>query len=149
MTHPAVQIMCAAIGTFGFSIFFRVRSAHLLFAVLGGILSWCVYLIADLRFDVFISTLLASFIVCLWAEIMARVRKAPATVFLVPGIIPLLPGSALYYTMSGIVSKDHKLFLSKGTETLYIAIGIVGGILFASELLRICFTRRHKTIKNA
>ena len=137
MMHPMIQIICAAIGTFGFSIFFRVRSAHLPFATLGGIISWSVYLLADIRFDVFISTLFASFMICLWAELMARVKKAPATVFLVPGIIPLLPGSALYYTMSGFVGKDHGLFLSKGSETLYTAIGIVGGILFASELVRL------------
>ena len=36
------------------------------------------------------------------AELLARLLKAPATIFLVIGIIPLVPGGGLYYTMDYI-----------------------------------------------
>ena len=135
--HALLQILCAGIGTFGFSLLFGVRSAHLPIAPLSGVISWSVYLLSTIKFDVFISSMIAAFVICVWSELMARVRKAPATVFLVPGIIPLLPGGALYFTMTGVVNSDMALFVRKGTETLYIAVGIAGGILFASELVRI------------
>ena len=56
--------------------------------------------------NVFLSALVASMGVCLWSEGMARVRKAPANIFMIPGIIPLLPGGALYYTMSALIGGD-------------------------------------------
>ena len=133
-----IQVLCAGLGTLGFSVFFRVRTAHLPAATLGGVLSWtCYLLVSRMGGTVFFSTLIAALAVCLWAEAMARLRKAPATVFLVPGIIPLLPGSTLYYTMDGLVARDMHTFIAKGGETLFVAVGIAGGILIASEIVRV------------
>ena len=121
-----LQVFCAGLGTLGFALFFRVRPVHLLAATLGGVLSWTLYLVVFAAGGtVFSSTLVAALAVCLWAETMARVRKAPATVFLVPGIIPLLPGGALYYAMDSVVTGDMDVFLAKGKETVFIAVGIV------------------------
>ena len=39
--------------------------------------------------------------------------------------------------MSGIINTERVLFVGKGMETIYIAVGIVGGILFASEIVRV------------
>ena len=39
-----IQIFCATLGTLGFALLFRVRREHLLFATLGGALSWTAYL---------------------------------------------------------------------------------------------------------
>ena len=133
-----IQVLCAGFGTFGFSILFRVRAPHLPVAALGGVLSWtCYLLVSRAGGTIFFTTLISAMAVCLWAETMARLRKAPATVFLVPGIIPLIPGSALYYAMDGLVSKDMSTFVAKGGETLFVAVGIAGGILFASEIVRV------------
>lgn len=133
-----IQVFCAGIGTLGFSIFFRVRAAHLPAATLGGVLSWtCYLLVSRAGGTIFFSTLVSALAVCLWAETMARLRKAPATVFLVPGIIPLLPGSTLYYAMDALVTKDMPTFVAKSGETFFAAVGIAGGILIASELVRV------------
>ncbi len=136
--NEVLQVFCAGVGTLGFALFFRVRAAHLPAATLGGVLSWTVYLLVfSAGGTVFFSTLVSALAVCLWAEAMARLRKAPATVFLVPGIVPLLPGSALYYTMESVVSGDMETFVAKTTETIFVAVGIAGGILIASEIVRV------------
>ena len=87
--------------------------------------------------EVFLSSLAAATAICLWSETLARVRKAPANIFLIPGIIPLLPGGALYYTMNALISGDVATVIQKGQETGLVALGIVGGILIASELMRV------------
>ena len=70
----------------------------------------------------------AAFIVYLWAEIMARVLKAPSNTYLIPGIIPLLPGGPLYYTMSAIVEGNHELFAENGLKTVFITFGMAAGM---------------------
>ena len=148
MTGYILQILCAGLGTLGFSLFFRVRASHLPAATFGGVLSWtCYLLVRTAGGTVFFSTLAAALVVCLWSETMARQRKAPATIFLVPGIVPLLPGGALYYTMDSVVLGDMDTFVAKGSETLFVAVGIAGGILIASEIVRMAtriWARRSK-----
>lgn len=138
MREGLLQILCAGLGTVAFALFFHVRSRHLLLATLGGALSWLLYLLVLGRdHNVFLSALVASMGICLWAETLARLRKAPANIFLIPGIIPLLPGGALYYTMNALINGDMATVIQKGKETGLVALGIVGGILIASELMRV------------
>ena len=133
-----LEIVCAALSTLGFALLFHVRPCHLPVATLGGALSWVAYLLAEKAgAGLFLGSLLAAMAVCLWSETMARVRKAPANVFLIPGIIPLLPGSKLYYTMSAMVSRDSETLFLQGTGTALVAVGIAGGIVVASEIVRI------------
>lgn len=138
MSEIILEIFCAALTTLGFSLLFHVRPCHLPVATLGGALSWVIYLLAERAgAGLFLCSLLAALAVCLWSETMARVRKAPANVFLIPGIIPLLPGSKLYYTMSAMVSRNSAELFIQGTGTALIAIGVAGGIVVASEVVRI------------
>lgn len=138
MREAMLQIVCAGLGTLGFALFFRVRPGHLPVATLGGVLSWTCYLVVyALCHSVFFSTLVAALVICLWSETIARIRKAPANIFLIPGIIPLLPGGALYYAMNGVVNGDMSIFVRKGSQVACIAVGIAGGILIASEIVRV------------
>ena len=143
--ESVIQILCAALGTLGFSLMFRVRPVHLPAATLGGALSWTFYLLVwQGSASVFLSTLAAAALICVWSEAMARLRKAPANIFLIPGIIPLLPGGTMYYAMSGIVNKDVALLLQKGQEAAYIAVGIVAGIVIGSEFFRLYLSIRSR-----
>lgn len=143
MTEHIIQIISAALGTLGFALLFAVNRRHLLLVTLGGALSWLFYLAAwEQGAGVFLSTLISAALICLWSEWMARIRKAPANIFLLTGIVPLLPGSALYYTMEGLVSKNMSQIVRKGAETGYIAVGIAAGIIIGSELFRLYLSAR-------
>ena len=64
----------------------------------------------------------------LYAEILARRLRAPATLFLVPAVIPSIPGSNLYYTMQAAVRGQYALVGENAIGTLKWAFGISGGI---------------------
>ena len=61
-------------------------------------------------------------------EDMARVEKAPATVFYIPALIPLVPGGSLYYAMSYAVRSDWDMVGRYGSATFYCALGIACGM---------------------
>lgn len=97
-----LQVIMAGVGTLGFSIYFRVREKNVAASTAAGIIGWAIYLlIFHFTEQLFLSNFVAAFLVYLYAEIMARILKAPSNIFLIPGIIPLLPGGTLYYTMPG------------------------------------------------
>ena len=77
---------------------------------------------------IFISCLAGAAVAAFYAEVQARILKAPATLFLVPALIPLIPGSTLYYTMSGVVGRDWEMARDYGSRTLQYALAIAAGI---------------------
>lgn len=124
-----IQLITAFIGSIGFCYIFRLKSDFILPASIGGLLSWFVYLISVQFFsDLFIPTLIASATAALYAEFLARICKAPTTIFVIPAAVPLIPGRALYYTMSSAVRSDWEQFQDFSYQTVIYALGIAAGI---------------------
>ena len=63
----------------------------------------------------------------LFCEITARITKQPTTVILTPAVIPLLPGSSIYYTMLYAIQGNGKLTTQYAKSTLYAGLGIAMG----------------------
>ncbi len=97
-------VVCSGVAIVGFELLFETQSRHMLFCGLSAALSWAVFLIAD-HFGA--SDLWASFYatlaVDLFAHINARVLKAPVIIFLVAGILPLVPGVSIYKAVYAIM----------------------------------------------
>ena len=131
MRETAIQLATAFLGSLGFSIMFGLRRRYLFPASLGGLLAWGVYLVTQsLMHTPFLSYLLAAAFAVVYAEGLARLLKSPATLFVVPGIVPLAPGSSLYYAMSSAVGGDLALARQYGGATLKAALAIAAGISF-------------------
>ncbi|WP_286010070.1 threonine/serine exporter family protein [Clostridium sp. Marseille-Q2269] len=135
MKQNVIQVLMVGIGTLGFTLYFRVNNKHIIAATIGGLLAWTIYLITyTMTGSIFIGNMIAAMIVCIWSELMARILKAPANIFMIPGIIPLLPGGTLYYTMNAMLQRNENLFIQKGLETIMITVGIVAGIVAVSVI---------------
>lgn len=135
---PAVEVIMAFLGSLGFSILFNIRGSKLIVASMGGLLSWLMYLLFGLILhNPFAQAFTAAMLITIYAEICARVMKAPTTTFLTAAIIPLVPGSSLYYTMSYAVNGLFADFISSGANTLGLALALAAGIVVASSLCRI------------
>ena len=61
-------------------------------------------------------------------------RRCPVTLFLLPGIFPLVPGAGIYWTAYYVVTDQIDLAAQKGFSTLKAAVAIVLGILLIFEL---------------
>ena len=137
--------IAATLGSLGFGLMFGNRGIKLLFSALGGSVCWGAYLLAG-HFGAagFLQVLIAALAAALYAEIMSRVLKAPATVFSLIAAMPLVPGSSLYRTMDAVLSTDREAALRFGistvTDAAAIAVGIVAVSLvfkYASRLQRL------------
>ena len=136
MRTEIIQVVCAVIGSFGFSFIFHLKRDKLLVASVGGGLTWLFYLLVVHRVNgefaaYFLATVFATF----YAELMARVKKAPATIFVITALIPLIPGGSLYYTMVYLMQKDMEMMRSKAAETAMLALAIAMGITIVIMLL--------------
>ncbi|WP_455542250.1 threonine/serine exporter family protein [Intestinibacter sp.] len=124
--------------TVGFSIFFNAPKKSLLpCGIIGGI-GWSTYIVMSNSkyFSAMFSIVIASAIISLFSEILARKLKYPAINFIIPGILPLVPGLGLYNTMYALVQKNYGLAASTGTETLLKSAGIAIGILIITSFTK-------------
>ncbi len=135
MKEILIQLFTAFLGALGFAMLFGLRSRHLVFAALGGMIAWGIYLAVDtVTESLFLSSFCAAVFAVAYAEMLAHLRKCPATVFVVPAIIPLVPGSFLYYAMSNAVHGELELARQYGHQTLVCALAIAAGISLAETL---------------
>ena len=135
MTKVLVQLAAGAFGSAGYAFCFHLRRRYILPALLGGIIGWGCYLLSSFYFGgIFLPTLLAGFFTDLYAEILARVFKAPSTPFFITSAIPLFPGSTLYYCMDAIVRNDLTKAAFYGKTTILYALGIAAGMAIAWSL---------------
>ena len=144
VSWPAwAQAIAVFIGCCGFCILFNVHGRGMVLCVAGGVAAWMLYLLwRALGFDVYAANLFAAVFAALYAEVMARLRKCPATPYLVIATLPMLPGAGVYYTMSLGLDGEMMTAVGKGLETVGIAGSLAVGILLVSTVFRLINRRR-------
>lgn len=144
----ALQLIAAFLGSLGFCLVFQLRRKYLFPAALGGLLCWGVYLLFnDAASSVFLPALAASAFAALYAEVLARVMKAPVTLFFISAVIPLIPGGNLFNAMRSAVRSEWETASMHGSMTLQYAVGIALGICLVwalSAMVQSVLALRHK-----
>jgi uncharacterized membrane protein YjjB (DUF3815 family) len=98
-------------------------------------LGWAVYLAVEAWTDItFLAYLTAAAFGVLYAELLARRLKTPATLFVIPAIVPLVPGVGLYNTMRYVVDGEYNQAVSTGVFTLLAICGIALAVTITSVL---------------
>lgn len=94
-----IQVVGAAIGVIFGSIYLEAPKKHLAVAGIVGGLGWAGYLLALNAFGLIIATFISGLIIASLSHGLARWVKAPVTLFLIPGFLPLVPGVSLYHAV--------------------------------------------------
>ena len=137
-----LQLAMAFTGSAGFAILFQTKRRRILPAAFGGLLSWGIYLIfLHLTGMYFAACVIAAAGAAVYSEVMARLEKTPTTVFFISSVIPLIPGSALYYTVSSIVAGNRAQAESYGVRTVLYMVGIAVGVSLVNTAI-IAWQRR-------
>jgi uncharacterized membrane protein YjjB (DUF3815 family) len=135
-----VSGLMACLGCLGYCLIFNVHGLNMLIAALGGALGWLVFLLGEGLPNDLVRYFLATLALSIYAQIMARVRKAPATVFLIIALLPLVPGSGIYHTMEFAIAGKTDQFIKTGLHTLAIAGSLSIGIILISSIARLAST---------
>ena len=148
--HPLLQTVMGAFGSVGFALLFRVRGKLLIFAFLGGLLSWGSYCLAGLCPFInheALQYLIATTVLTIYAEAFARILRCPSIIMLVTGWIPLIPGGALYGSISALVQGNMPLFVDRILHTFLLMIAMSAGMLLAMTLIHFITPLRHSKQK--
>ena len=136
----AVQLISCTAACVGFAYWFNVKGIQVLYAGIGAFFTWLVYaLLYNAGYSNFLATLVGSIFVAAYAQVMARVNKAPATIFQTICVFPLVPGPNLYYMMYCIVMEEHEAAVSEALTLIVTCLGIALGFIVVEILNKYIF----------
>jgi len=130
-----IRVIAAFLATYCFAILFNSPKKELFLCGFTGAFSWLFY---ELLFGVTGENAVPTFAGAIAATLLSRFfafrRKNPITVYLISGIIPLVPGSGIYYTVYNLFMNETNMAYSYGMDTLKMAGAISLGIMCVLSL---------------
>lgn len=135
--HLIVRVVSALATSLGFCFVYNVRGRVFGAAAWSGVLTWLFYELAAMATDnLYLPYFVGAAALSIYAEVMSRVKKAPATVFLIIGLLPLVPGGGIYQTMLAFMEGDSALFSKRLIETLGISGTLALALMIVSSFAR-------------
>ncbi|MCQ2603917.1 MAG: threonine/serine exporter family protein [Spirochaetia bacterium] len=125
--------LAAFFTTAAFAYFFYIPKYDIFLASLLGAAGWIIFLILNVRMGYFMGGyFVGAFCIGVLSEIFGSVLKKPATIFIIPAIIPFVPGGGIYETMLYSLWGNMQQAGITGFRTLTASGAIAAGIALAS-----------------
>jgi len=129
------ELIAAALGTVAFALLFCVPRKYYLHCGIVGAAGWLVYSVTKLwGATATEATFFATVLVITLSRLFAVRERCPATIFVICGIFPLVPGAGIYWTAYYLVTNQLSEALSSGFAAVKAAVAIVLGIVVVFEL---------------
>lgn len=114
-----------------------------------GACGWMVYTVLFNGFELhtIYSSFFGSLALGLLSHYMARLKKEPVIIFMVTGIIPLVPGGLAYDATKNLVLLHFGKAINTMLEVTLIAGAIALGLLFADQISKIVISGFARTRK--
>ena len=129
-----VSTSAAAAGTVAFALLFGVPGRFFPYCGFIGGAGWFLYSLLEGRLSAAAATFFAAVLVMLLSRFFAVREKCPVTVFLISGIIPLVPGAGIYWAAYYMVTDQLAEAADAGFAAVKAVAAIVLGIVCIFEL---------------
>lgn len=129
-----IDFLAIAILASGLLFVFKVRPKDLIFGAAAGIASYFTTLLLG-DFGLMMSIFMGTIVAVIVSNLFSRITKSPKLVFLVPGIVMLVPGSKAFIGLSSVIMDAGSNYNNMGEQVLFIFMGIIGGLLFSGALM--------------
>ena len=128
-----LELAALLAGAFAFTVMFAVPPKYAPWAMLAAAISWLITGLAE-HLPSGLAAFLGSLSVCLFANACARITKRPSQVFMLPGLILLVPGSFGFLSLEAFLRGNFLHGAAKGFEMFLVAGAIVTGLLLANVI---------------
>ena len=133
----AVQVAGSFMAVLSFGIVLDLPKKYLGWSGVTGGGCWLVYLlIREETGSLIFAAFLSGLSVALLGHILARILRAPVSVFLIPGILPLVPGTSIYNCVYNIIRSSREQSTYYLIETMQIAGAIAMAVFLMDSMFK-------------
>lgn len=135
-----LQVLGAFLAVMSLCIMFNVPKRYVLYDGIATAVGWFVYLVVmEKGLSEMLAMFFASMVIALTSHIFARIFKAPVTIFLIPGMLPLVPGVGMYRIVYYLVIGNNKMSSHYLIQTLLLAGVLALGVFVVDSLFRFLY----------
>ena len=147
MSGFVIQLLSVVFATAGFSLIIRVPLRHIPACVIIGAMGWVAYQ-TSMYYYAFpaLGCFAGACVVGLLSNIAARLLRDASTIFIIPGILCLVPGSKIYSTMDAVLRENFSLAAQVGTQTLLMAGAIAVGLMTIGAVIHVVYALAGKAL---
>ena len=139
------QIMASFIAVFCFSISLEVPKKFIFITGIIGAIGWIAYLISImLNLSVILSSFISALVVAIISVILSKFFKVVTTIFFIPGILPIVPGVAMYKTVYAMINNNTSDIIYYLLQSILIAGGIALAIFITDSIRDLKLIKRRK-----
>lgn len=133
--QPFFQLFLSFVAIYAFSIMYSAPRFQCPYCGICGCFTWGIsHLMEELGAGNMLSVLTATFFLTLLTRILSVKRKTPITIYLMTGVLPLVPGAGIYYTSYYLMLDEARTAARMGLEAFQTAGAISFGIVFGFAL---------------
>lgn len=137
-----LQVIGAFFSVVTFSFLLRVPRKYIFWAGFTGAVSWWLYLVLlEFQVSMAVATFLSGCLISLCGQVFARILKTPVTIFVIPGILPLVPGAGMFRIARSVIRSDGMTSYYI-TQTLIVAGMIALSIMVVDSIFRLFFKNK-------
>ena len=141
-----LEFIYAFFATIGFAIMFRAPFRAVFPAGLIGGVGWSIYAqFEQSGMELAVAAFFSALAIGILGELFAKQLKMPATTFVVPGIVTIVPGYAIYQSVLYLIQRETIAASAESANVALIGVGIAVGILMASSFSRVILRRFQDT----
>ena len=145
LPHLLLLLVMSLLATIGYAVLYHVPKRAALWVGIVGMMAWLTqYVAKQYGVSVVGAAFIGALMVAVTSELLARLMRMPVIVFVVGGIVPLVPGSSAFATMREFITGHDLEGLAKGTETFLIASAISAGLVIAGTIMRLDRRKRNE-----
>ena len=135
------HVILAFLATLSFAFLFNSPKKELFLCGFTGAFGWLFFeIVHSTTQDATIAVFIHTIAVTALSRLLSFKRKNPITVYLISGILPIVPGSGIYYTVYNMIIGEGTLAYSYGLETLktagIISLGIMSILSLPIKMFR-------------
>ncbi len=108
------NLACSFIGTIAYAVMFQVPRRFYIGCGITGSVGWMIYKLASVYCSVAVASFIGTVCTVLVARMLTVRLKCPITIFLISGIITLVPGAGIYFTAYYLVTNQLAMAAVKG-----------------------------------
>ncbi|GEQ06059.1 threonine/serine exporter family protein [Staphylococcus gallinarum] len=141
--------ICSFCASYFFNVIYDAPKKLFIPAGFAGAMGYMVYFVLTESFhmDSIYTSLLGSLTLGLLSHIMSRIFKAPVVIFMIPGIIPLVPGSIAFRATQQLVTLQFTDATNTFIRAILVAGAIALGLLISDQLSKTLNIRKLWAIK--
>ncbi|MFV0558026.1 MAG: threonine/serine exporter family protein [Enterococcus sp.] len=149
MVALLIQIIFSYLSAVSFGVITNVPRRALWACGFTGMIGWMIfYFINNSRHGLGVANFLAAFVIGVLSIFFSRRLKMPMIIFIIPGIVPLVPGGAAYQAVRNLFLNQHR-YAFENIMIVIVTAGAIAGAFMMTSMIETIIKQRNQKRTNS